>query len=154
MEIELPKVQLPAFKFTWQLPAQPNTLERVRARATQTAYAAVTAFEMLLQSFDYLRRPGNRELSVPYKVPKLAMSVGFWESGRGPALHHLLIADSKLLNYQLSTPLNWLASPRDCHSALGAIEMALLNTPILEEFSEADDFTGIDLLRTIRSFDP
>lgn len=154
LEIELPKVQLPAFKFTWQLPAQPNTLERVRARATQTAYAAVTAFEMLLQSFDYLRRPGNRELSVPYKVPKLAMSVGFWESGRGPALHHLLIADSKLLNYQLSTPLNWLASPRDCHSALGAIEMALLNTPILEEFSEADDFTGIDLLRTIRSFDP
>lgn len=154
LEIELPKVQLPAFKFNWQLPAQPNTLERVRARATQTAYAAVTAFEMLLQAFDNLRRPGSRELSVPYQVPQLAMGVGFWESGRGPALHHLLIADRKLLNYQLSTPLNWLAAPRDGYSALGAIEAALMNTPILEEFAEPEGFTGIDLLRTIRSFDP
>ncbi len=154
LELDLPKVQLPAFRFTWQLPAHPNTLERVRARAAQTAYAAVTAFEMLLQSFDYLRRPGQRELSVPYQVPKMAMGVGFWESGRGPALHHLLIADSKLLNYQLSTPLNWLAAPRDCYSALGAIETALMNTPILEEFAEPDAFTGLDLLRTIRSFDP
>ncbi|MBI3421426.1 MAG: nickel-dependent hydrogenase large subunit [Acidobacteria bacterium] len=154
LEIELPKFQLPAFKFCWQLPAQPNTLERVRARAAQTAYTAMAAFEMLLQGFDYLRRPGKHELSVRYHVPKAAMGVGFWESGRGPALHHLLIAEGKLLNYQLSTPQNWLASPRDCYSALGAIEAALLNTPILEEFTEPDEFTGIDLMRTIRSFDP
>jgi hydrogenase large subunit len=154
LELELPKVQLPSYKFHWRLPAQPSTLERVRARAAQTAYAALTAFEMLLQSFDYLRRPGNRELSVPYQVPKMAMGAGFGESGRGPALHHLLIVDGKLLNYQLSTPLNWLAAPRDCYSALGAIELALMNTTILEEFAEPDEFTGIDLLRTIRSFDP
>ena len=30
----------------------------------------------------------------------------------------------------------------------------MLNTPILETFSGPDDYKGIDILRTIRSFDP
>jgi hydrogenase large subunit len=29
-----------------------------------------------------------------------------------------------------------------------------MNTPILEEFNSADDYKGIDILRSIRSFDP
>ena len=153
LEIELPKFQLPAFRFHWAIPSQPTTLERVRARAAQTGYAAVVAYETLLRAFECLRHDG-RALSEPYRVPEQAVGVGFWDSARGPALHHLLIADGRLLNYQLSTPLNWLAAPRDCFSAPGAIEAALLNTPILEEFTTPEEFTGVDLLRTIRSFDP
>ena len=29
-----------------------------------------------------------------------------------------------------------------------------MNTPVLEEFSSPDTYKGIDILRTIRSFDP
>ena len=35
-----------------------------------------------------------------------------------------------------------------------AARAAVLNTPILEEFSTPDEYKGIDILRTIRSFDP
>jgi len=30
----------------------------------------------------------------------------------------------------------------------------MLTTPLIEEFSRPDDYTGIDLLRAVRSFDP
>ena len=30
----------------------------------------------------------------------------------------------------------------------------MLSTPILEEFDKPEDYKGIDILRTIRSFDP
>jgi hydrogenase large subunit len=37
----------------------------------------------------------------------------------------------------------------------GPLEMALKNTPIIESrFSNANDFSGIDIQRTIQSFDP
>ena len=48
----------------------------------------------------------------------------------------------------------WMASPQDPFGAPGPYEEAVLNTPLLEEFARAEDFTGIDILRTIRSFDP
>ncbi len=38
--------------------------------------------------------------------------------------------------------------------APGPYEEAVRNTPLLEEFARAEDFTGIDILGTIRSFDP
>jgi hydrogenase large subunit len=47
-----------------------------------------------------------------------------------------------------------MASPHDPFGQPGPYETAALNTPILEEFNRAEDFTGIDILRSIRSFDP
>jgi hydrogenase large subunit len=47
-----------------------------------------------------------------------------------------------------------MASPMDPFGVPGPYEEARINTPILEEFGRAKDFTGIDILRTIRSFDP
>jgi hydrogenase large subunit len=47
-----------------------------------------------------------------------------------------------------------MASPRDPFGVPGPYEMAVMNTPLLEEFNKPEDFTGIDILRTIRSFDP
>lgn len=153
LEIEMPGFHLPAYRFQWQIPPRPNTLERMRSRAVQVAYAAVIAFEQLLQAFDYLRHDATL-LSVPYAIPKQALAAGFWEGARGVALHHLLLEEGRLANYQISTALNWLASPRDCYSVPGVLETALLNTPIVEEFAEVSEFLGVDLLRTIHSFDP
>lgn len=153
LEIELPKFQSPALRLQWQRPACPNTLERLRARAVQTAYHTVVAFELLLKAFDCLRHHSTA-LAAPYVVPRHALGVGFWEGARGVAWHHLSIEQSKIANYQINTPLNWLASPRDCYGAPGVLETALMNTPLLEEFTDLANFKGIDLLRTIHAFDP
>jgi hydrogenase large subunit len=47
-----------------------------------------------------------------------------------------------------------MASPLDPFGVPGPYEEAVLNTPLLEEFERPEQFTGIDILRTIRSFDP
>ena len=59
-----------------------------------------------------------------------------------------------LVNYQIITPSTINASPRDPFGQAGAYEEAVVNTPILEEFSRPEDFTGIDVFRALRSFDP
>lgn len=153
LELELPKFQTPACRVQWHVPARPNALERHRARAFEAAYAATVAFSSLLRAFEYLRR-GEMALAEPYRVPESGVGAGFWEGGRGVALHHLVIDEGRLSNYQISTALNWLASPHDDFGAPGVLETALLNTPLLEDCAEPEAFTGIDLLRTIRSFDP
>ena len=45
------------------------------------------------------------------------------------------------------------ASPRDSFGTPGPYEDAVQNTPIFEENNE-ENFKGIDIMRTVRSFDP
>ena len=152
LEIELPKVQLPRARVAWLMPESPNVIERHRARACQLAYATVTAFHQLLRAFDFVRRDDTL-MTKAYRVPADARGVGFWEGSRGVALHHLLIRDGVLGQYQISTATNWNASPHDGLGLPGALEAALTQTPLLEEFTSAETMTGIDLQRIIRSFD-
>src|SRR6266487_4546953 len=94
-----------------------------------------------------------RRMSIPLKsfgsskvssngVFKTASSYapGLSQGSRGDAL----IVDGVTIN----------ASPRDPWDNPGAYEEAVLNTPLLETFDDPKDFKGIDILRTIRSFDP
>ena len=57
-------------------------------------------------------------------------------------------------NYQIITPSTWNASPTDRWGQPGPYEEAVLNTPLLEETDDPQVFKGIDVLRTVRSFDP
>ena len=59
-----------------------------------------------------------------------------------------------LVNYQVITPSTFNASPVDPFGQPGPYEEAILNTPILEEYDKPEDFTGIDIFRALRSFDP
>ncbi|MBS1792143.1 MAG: nickel-dependent hydrogenase large subunit [Acidobacteria bacterium] len=154
MEIALPKGQLPPITVRWLIPERPNTLERIRARAYQVAYAGMVAYANLLQGFDYIRR-GEVNLSQRFRVPeKTTIGVGFWECGRGAITHHLAIAERRLMNYQIITPTEWMGSPRDAVGVPGIYEAAIMNTPLLEECARSEDLTGVDILRTVRSFDP
>jgi hydrogenase large subunit len=47
-----------------------------------------------------------------------------------------------------------MGSPRDAVGIPGIYEAAVMNTPLLEECVRPEDMTGIDILRTLRSFDP
>ncbi len=153
LEIALPKFQQPAMRLRWLAPEKPNAFERNRARAYGIGYCGMIAFTYLLRAFDCLQR-GEKRLSTWFAVPKESIGAGFWESASGILTHHLLIQGGRVVNYQIIPPSAWLASPRDPFDAPGPYEQAMINTPLLEEFSESEDFTGIDLLRAIRSFDP
>jgi hydrogenase large subunit len=153
LAIDLPRGETPATRLTWRIPARVNALERNRARAYHVAYCGMVAYTFLLKAFEYLRT-GKTAMAVPYAVPSEAIGVGFWEAGRGALTHHAVVEGGRLANYQIVTPSTWMASPRDPFGVPGPYEEAVLNTPILEEFDRPEDFTGIDILRTIRSFDP
>jgi len=154
LEITLPKGQQPPMNLRWQIPERPNTLERNRARAYQLAYAGMVAYANLLQAFDYIRR-GEVTMSRRFHVPdKTTIGAGFWECGRGAVTHHVAIQQQRLMNYQIITPSEWMGSPRDAIGMPGIYEAAVMNTPLLEECARPEDMTGIDILRTLRSFDP
>ena len=154
LEISLPKGQQPAMNVRWLIPERPNTLERNRARAYQLAYAGIVAYAGLLQAFDYIRR-GETSMSRRFRVPeKTTIGAGFWESASGAVTHHLAIQQQRILNYQIITPAEWMGSPHDAIGLPGIYEAALMNTPLLEECAHPADLTGIDILRTLRSFDP
>jgi hydrogenase large subunit len=153
LEIYLPKGQRPATTLRWLVPEKPNALERNRARAYQVAYAAMVAYADLLKAFDYIRR-GELRMSARFLTPEKKISAGFWECGRGMITHHLVIDKSKIANYQIGAPSEWMGSPRDAGNLPGVYESAMMNTPLLEECARQEDFTGVDILRVMRSFDP
>lgn len=153
LEIDLPKFQLPATRAIWRIPERINALERNRARAYHIGYCGVIALTYLLKAFDCLQR-GETAMSVRYRVPQEAIGVGFWEDGQGSLMHYVMIAHGRIANYQIITASGWMSSPQDAFGVPGPYEQAMLSTPLLEEFGQPEEFTGIDLLRAVRSFDP
>ena len=86
-------------------------------------------------------------------MPDEAIGCGFHEAVRGVLSHHVVIRGGKIANYHPYPPTCWNASPRDSYGTPGPYEDAVQNTPIFEE-NGPDRFKGIDIMRTVRSFDP
>jgi hydrogenase large subunit len=154
LRMDVPKTLLPAMEFEWKIPEDWNAFERNLNRAYHILYSMLVGYENLLIAFDLLKR-GETRTASPYQVPRdERIGVGFWGAGRGWLTHHLVMDQGALVNYQIITPSTINASPKDPWGHGGAYEEAVLNTPILEEFERPEDFTGIDIFRAIRSFDP
>ena len=96
---------------------------------------------------------GRTKTWTEFKVPDEAIGCGFHEAVRGVLSHHVVIRDGKIANYHPYPPTPWNASPRDIYGTPGPYEDAVQNTPIFEE-NGPDNFKGIDIMRTVRSFDP
>ncbi len=153
LKMLLPKGELPEMELVWKIPRSLNAFERNRGRAYGVAWTALITLNCLLQAFEYWRS-GQTKTYTKFKVPKdERISVGFWEAGRGYLTHHMLMDKGRIVNYQINTPSTWNASPRDPFGNPGPYEEAIAGTPILETTGD-DDLKGIDILRTIRSFDP
>lgn len=154
LKMHAPKTLLPAMELEWKIPDVWNAFERNRNRAYHIVYSMLVAYENLLIAFDLIKE-GNTKTATPYTVPQdHRIGVGFWGAGRGWLTHHLEMDKGALINYQIITPSTINASPKDPFGNSGAYEEAVLQTPILEEYDSHDDFTGIDIFRAIRSFDP
>jgi len=153
VKIYLPKTALkPEVEFEWKIPKWSNTIERDRARTYFQAYAAAAALYFAEQAMAELHA-GRSRTFTPFKVPDEAIGCGFHEAVRGALSHHLVIKGGKIANYHPYPPTPWNANPRDIYGTPGPYEDAVQNTPIFEE-NGPDKFKGIDIMRTVRSFDP
>jgi hydrogenase large subunit len=151
--MHLPKtLTKPETTFEWKIPQWNNTLERNRARSYFQAYAAACALYFAEQGLKEVHA-GRTQTWEPFKVPQEGVSCGFTEAVRGMLSHHMVIRDGKIANYQPYPPTPWNASPRDIYGTPGPFEDAVQGQPIFEE-NGPDKFKGIDVMRTIRSFDP
>jgi hydrogenase large subunit len=154
VEINLPGTStMPETSFEWKIPEQgSNTLERGRARAYFIAYSAAQAVFFVEKALE-LVRAGDTKVFQEFEVPDEAIGCGFHEAVRGVLSHHMVIRDGKIANYHPYPPTPWNGSPTDSYGTPGPYEDAVQNTPIFEE-NGPDNFKGIDIMRSVRSFDP
>lgn len=155
MRILMPAGKMPEMVLDWKMPRVLNAFERNRAQAYGVAHSTAVAMDNWLMGMELLKQ-GKTEVSTPFDLNKKGtfVGVGFWGAGRGFLTHHLVVENGVIDNYQIVTPSTISASPRDPMGQAGPYEEAVMNTPILEEFDKPKDYTGIDILRAIRSFDP
>jgi Ni,Fe-hydrogenase I large subunit len=83
-----------------------------------------------------------------FKIPDNARGFGLTEAARGALGHWIEVRGKKIGNYQCVVPTTWNCSPRDDRGNPGAVEQALVGTPV------ADQENPIEVARVIRSFDP
>ena len=153
VQINLPKTPaMPEMQLEWKVPQWANTIERNRARIYFLAYAAALAAYFVERALDQMRT-GDIRTFQEFTVPDDAIGCGFHEAVRGVLSHHLVIRDGKIANYHPYPPTPWNASPRDSFGTPGPYEDAVQGMKIFEENGQ-DDFKGIDIMRTVRSFDP
>ena len=153
VKINLPRsAQLPETELEWKIPKWSNTIERDRARMYFVAYSAAAAFYFLEKAMTEVRA-GRTKVFTDFKVPDDAIGCGFHEAVRGVLSHHLVIRDRKIANYHPYPPTPWNASPRDMYGTPGPYEDAVSGLRIFEENNQ-ENFKGIDIMRTVRSFDP
>ncbi|UCD29279.1 MAG: nickel-dependent hydrogenase large subunit [Planctomycetota bacterium] len=119
-----------------------SVLDRIAARALETKKVA-DAMDGWLDELI----PGNPSYQEPSRTNN-ATGIGLTEAPRGALGHWIDISDSLISRYQVVTPTNWNASPKDDLNQPGPIEQALIGTPV------ADINQPIELLRVVHSFDP
>ena len=153
VRIRLPRTShLPETELEWRVPQWSNTIERDRARTYFQAYSAAMAFHFLDRAMAEVDA-GRLEVWTPFEMPDEAVSCGFHEAVRGVLSHHMVIRGGRIANYHPYPPTCWNASPRDVYGTAGPYEDAVEGSPIFEE-NGPDTFKGIDIMRTVRSFDP
>jgi len=153
LRLAVPQGALPATELEWRAPERWGALERNRAQAYALAHSALVAYESLVIGLDLLRKGGpDAGVFTPYKIPKQARhGTGLWGGARGYLSHHVTLEDRVIQSYQIVAPSTFTMSPRDARGNPGPCEAAVAATPLL---STAQPERCIDVLRTIRSFDP
>jgi hydrogenase large subunit len=160
LRMRVPKGLLPQREVEWHVPEVWNAFERNRGRAYHYLFSQLVSLHTVLDAYRRLKNGEERVAAVSpdqleSHIPRdERVGVGFWGAGRGFLTHHLVMDQGKLTNYQICTPSTINASPRDPWDQPGPYEEAVMNTPIIEDTSDPERFTGIDMLRAVRSFDP
>ncbi len=155
LKILVPEGKRPEQVLEWHIPQVWNAFERNLARAYCIPFSAMAAMDNWLMAMECLKQ-GDTDVATPFEIPRKGTHIGagFWGAGRGFLTHHIVADNGAITNYQICTPSTINAAPRDPWGHPSPYEESVMNTPILEEFDKPDNYTGIDILRAIRSFDP
>jgi hydrogenase large subunit len=128
---------------------QPGTVARHAARAFETTILcnAMTGWLDTLQQA--MGEPCFRiHDGDHWEPPQSGHGVGLYDAPRGALGHWVELECGKTKRYQMVVPTTWNASPRDDNGVRGPYEQALLGCPV------PDEANPINVVRTIRSFDP
>ncbi|MZP29712.1 hydrogenase 1 large subunit [Heliobacterium undosum] len=129
-----------------------STLGRTAARGIETKLCATWLKQFYNELLANIKSGDqttfNKERWEPSTWDKDCKGVGISEAPRGALGHWCHIQNGKLANYQCVVPTTWNGSPKDHKNQPGAIEAALIGTPL------AKPEEPVELLRTIHSFDP
>lgn len=91
----------------------------------------------------------GQPVCTPHEVPsETRQGVGLCEAARGALGHWHRIENGLTRVYNAVVPTTWNASPRDEKGQRGAMEEALVGTPV------KDPKNPVELVRVVRSFDP
>jgi hydrogenase large subunit len=85
----------------------------------------------------------------PCELPAHGQGAGLVEAARGALGHWLTVRDGRIERYQIIAPTSWNFSPRDAAGTPGALEAALVGTPVHD--GEAQP---VAVQHVVRSFDP
>jgi len=119
-----------------------SVLGRHAARALECQFIAES-----MDGWLYDIHPGEPVYEYS-EIPRSSSGMGLTEAPRGALGHWMDIDRSKIARYQVITPTNWNASPKDDSDQPGPIEQALEGLVI------SDRDNPIEVLRVIHSFDP
>ena len=128
------------------LGADPSVLFSVLGRHAARALECLFVAEAMDGWLDEIV-PGE-DVYAYSEIPTSSAGMGLTEAPRGALGHWMDIADSKIARYQVITPTNWNASPKDDLEQPGPIEQALAGL----ELYDAEQ--PLEVLRVIHSFDP
>jgi hydrogenase large subunit len=119
-----------------------SVYDRLMARLLETVKIAEAMSDWI-----GMLKPGE-SVYDSYVTPSSAAGMGLWEAPRGALGHWINIEGGKIQRYQVITPTAWNVSPRDDMGTMGPIEEALIGVQV------PDTKNPIDVVRTVRSFDP
>ncbi|QIW24044.1 cytochrome B [Sulfolobus sp. S-194] len=147
----------------WEVPDYSTTLSRILGRAVDMAAAIFAGWDNLEYGLElFMKNQTSPKTSRPWKQPSFSLGVGMYEVPRGTVRHWMVVQNYSIANYQYQAPTTQNVSPRDnnckgpwCNNgkAIGAFELSVINTKIMEEVPPSQ-WIGYDFLRAIRSFDP
>lgn len=120
-----------------------NVANRVIARLLEFA-RVIPAMERWVRAIE----PGEA-FCLHGPMPDEAQGLGMVEAARGALGHWLVIRQGRIANYQVVAPTTWNFSPRDAAGTPGALEQALVGTPVGEGES-----VPLAVQHVVRSFDP
>jgi hydrogenase large subunit len=83
------------------------------------------------------------------ELPAAGQGAGLVEAARGALGHWLSVEQGRIVNYQIVAPTSWNFSPRDARGTPGALEAALVGTPV-----GAGEAAPVAVQHVVRSFDP
>ena len=142
----------PEVEFEWKIPQWSNAIERDRARTYFQAYAAAVRIYFVEKAMEELHAGRTKHLDRiqgARRGDRLRLPRGGARRAVAPR------RDSRRQDRQLPSlsadPVE--RQPPRYYGTPGPYEDAVQNTPIFEE-NGPDKFKGIDIMRTVRSFDP